>query len=321
MSDRFTAEKLAWLDQVTADVSLSHIGARLCTLLALRFLNRETGTAWPSQSILTEMLGISETTLKRVVKELRERRHIEVIVSSGRGRANEYRPLMHSLKGSTDEPISRDKRGHQRPPSNEQKGPFLTDKRVHQRPLNPMKEPFEKSAAVSPQCEIESSAIFTLIPSASASWSNRARVRQAVSLLEAEGIDPKALRIAVAAFVADSPNAKDRNGRFMGPAHSWLTEKRGWEAYMPNSDTVFLADKPQSAKEWMWRVRSWQLYPRLWKTDVHGPAPDAPNSRVQKDVLAYCLANPPATVQPANDLRPAGSRRASLAAREISNAR
>ncbi len=85
MSDRFTVEKLDWLDQVTTDVGLSPVGARLCTLLALRFLNRETGTAWPSQSVLTEMLGISETTLKRVVKELQERRHIEVIVSSGRG--------------------------------------------------------------------------------------------------------------------------------------------------------------------------------------------------------------------------------------------
>jgi hypothetical protein len=299
--DTFTADKLAWLEQVTADTGLSHVGARLCTLLALCFLNRETGTAWPSQSVLMEMLGVGETTLKRVVKEVRERRHMEVVVSSGRGRANEYRPLLHPVKGSTNEPFSTDKRVHQRTPSDEEKGPFLTDKRVHQRTPNPMKEPFERiAAAVSPECEIESSAIFSMIPTGSSGRSNRSLVRKAVASLEAEGINPKALRIAVSAFIAESPNAKDQNGRFMGAAHTWLTEKRGWEAYLPNADQIFLEGRPHVEKTWLWRVRSWQRLNR-WKTDDDGPAPDAPNTRVPKDILEFCLANPAEAIKPAND--------------------
>jgi biotin operon repressor len=311
MSDRFTADKLAWLEQVTADSCLSHVGARLCTLLALRFLNRETRTAWPSQAVLMEVLGIGETTLKRVVKEVREAGHLEVIVSSGRGRANEYRPLLKVGKGSTDEPFSGDKRVHQRTPSDPEKGPFLTDKRVHQRTPNPMKEPFERNAALSRDDESEADRIFAMMPKGSASRSNRSRIRDAVASIVSEGTSALSLRIAVGAFVAASPDAKDQDGRFMGAAHTWLTEKRGWEAYLPTADDLFLRSRPAAEVQWFHRVRSWQHNPGYWrmKRDDFGPEPDSPNTRVPQAVLAYCLENAPPQPRPANDVHRSSEKR------------
>lgn len=300
MSDRFTADKLAWLEQVTADTGLSHVGARLCTLLALRFLNRETGTAWPSQTVLMEMLGVSEATLKRVVKEIRGAGHLDVVVSSGRGRANEYRPVLRPVKGSISEPLSDDKRVHQRTPSSPERGSSVIDKRVHQRPPNPMKEPIEGIAALSLDEEREADLIFAMMPKASASRSNKSKIREAVATIVSGGTPALSLRIAVGAFVAASPDAKDQDGRFMGAAHTWLTEKRGWEAYLPSADQIFLEGRSHVEKTWLWRVRSWQRLNR-WKTDDDGPAPDAPNTRVPKDILEFCLANPAEAIKPAND--------------------
>lgn len=311
MSDRFTADKLAWLEQVTADTGLSHVGARLCTLLALRFLNRETGTAWPSQTVLMDMLGVSEATLKRVVKEIRGAGHLDVVVSSGRGRANEYRPVLRPVKGSTSEPLSDDKRVHQRTPSFPEKGSSVTDKRVHQRTPNPMKEPIERIAALSLDEESEADLIFAMMPKGSASRSNRSKIREAVAQIVSEGTPAISLKIAVGAFVAASPDAKDQDGRFMGAAHTWLTEKRGWEAYLPSADDLFLRSRPEGDAQWFHRVRSWQHSPGYWrmKRDDFGPEPDAPGTRVPQAVLAYCLENAAPAPRPANDTHRRGEKR------------
>lgn len=119
-------------------------------------------------------------------------------------------------------------------------------------------------------------------------------VKTAVASLEAAGINPKALRIAVAAFVAESRDAKDENGRYMGAAHNWLTTKRGWEAYVPSGDALFLDGRSDLDAQWLYRVRSWQRATGYWKMkwDEFGPEPDQAGCRVPSAILDYCLATP-----------------------------
>lgn len=300
MSDRFTADKLAWLEQVQDDAALSATAFAVAFGIA-RHLNRETGDAWPSQATLGEMAGVSDRQIRKLLKLLQCQGHLD-IQTGGFHRPDRYRPILRDRNSSSshDRNHSSALTPQDRNSSSRETGTPV--------PPNPLKEPFERiAAAVSPECEMESPAIFSMIPTGSSGRSNRALVRKAVASLEAEGVSPKALRIAVAHFVAESPNAKDQNGRFMGAAHTWLTDKRGWEAYLPNADQIFLDGRPDVEKTWLYRVRSWQRLGR-WKTDDDGPAPDAQNTRVPRDILAFCLANPAEAIQPANDRGGSGSR-------------
>lgn len=301
MSDRFTADKLAWLEQVQDDADLSATAFAVAFGIG-RHLNRETGDAWPSQATLGGMAGVSDRQIRKLLKLLHSQGHLD-IQTGGFHRPDRYRPVLKDRNSSSSHDRNRSStltRQDRNSSSRETGTPV---------PPNPLREPFERiAAAVSPECEIESSAIFSMIPTGSSGRSNRSLVRKAVASLEAEGINPKALRIAVSAFIAESPNAKDQNGRFMGAAHTWLTDKRGWEAYLPNADQIFLEGRPHVEKTWLWRVRSWQRLPNLWKTDDDGPAPDAPNTRVPKDILEFCLANPAEAIRPANDIGGSRSR-------------
>ena len=54
----FIKRKIAWLDQVLADASISAPLFSLAYVLAFRFLNRTTEEAWPSQP----MLRVEEAT-------------------------------------------------------------------------------------------------------------------------------------------------------------------------------------------------------------------------------------------------------------------
>lgn len=304
MSDRFTADKLAWLEQVQDDAALSATAFAVAFGIA-RHLNRETGDAWPSQATLGEMAGVSDRQIRKLLKLLQCQGHLD-IQTGGFHRPDRYRPILRDRNSSSshDRNHSSALTPQDRNSSSRETGTPV--------PPNPLKEPFERiAAAVSPECEMESPAIFSMIPTGSAGRSNRALVRKAVASLEAEGVSPKALRIAVASFVAESPNAKDQNGRFMGAAHTWLTDKRGWEAYLPNADQMFLYGRPSADAQWFHRVRSWQHNPSYWrmKRDDFGPEPDSPNTRVPQAVLAYCLENAPPQPRPANDVNRSSEKR------------
>ncbi|WBT05041.1 helix-turn-helix domain-containing protein [Brevundimonas vesicularis] len=69
MSDRFTADKLAWLEQVQDDGELSATVFAVAFGIA-RHLNRETGDAWPSQATLGEMAGVSDRQIRKLLKIL-----------------------------------------------------------------------------------------------------------------------------------------------------------------------------------------------------------------------------------------------------------
>lgn len=151
MSDRFTADKLAWIEQITRDPELGHFAARVGVIIASH-LNRETGEAFPGQERLADLCGATERGVRKAVGELAERQHLMIEVSAGRGRVCRYRPILHTQRrnggSSFDAPksgtvvpvIERDKRNQ-----NVEKGGTVV-------PTNPLKEPFESNYHEKPVC-------------------------------------------------------------------------------------------------------------------------------------------------------------------------
>ncbi len=91
MTDRFTADKLAWLEKVATTPGLPAIAYQLAMILALKFLNRERGYAWPSFVHLARVLGVARSSIIRAVDALQAAGFISVKRGGGRNRANEYR--------------------------------------------------------------------------------------------------------------------------------------------------------------------------------------------------------------------------------------
>ena len=295
MSDRFTADKLAWLEQIQDDADLSATAFGVAFGIG-RHLNRESGDAWPSQATLGRMAGVSDRQVRTLLKMLAAQGHIEV-ETGGFHRPDRYRPVLKDRKPTSthDRNSTSGLSPQDRKPTSRETGSPL--------PPNLLREPFERIAALTREDENEADLIFAMMPKGSVSRSNRSKIREAVAKVVSEGTTALSLKLAVAAFVGASPDAKDQDGRFMGAAHTWLTEKRGWEAYLPSADDLFLRSRPQGDAQWFHRVRSWQRSPGYWrmKRDDFGPEPDAPNTRVPRAVLAYCLQNAAPSPRPAND--------------------
>jgi hypothetical protein len=91
--DDFTRRKFEWLDQVAADRSLSPLAFHVAYLLS-GYLNRATGEAFPSQETLAKRLGCTVRGVRKLVGQLVDGDHVEVLESHGRGRMNIYRTIM-----------------------------------------------------------------------------------------------------------------------------------------------------------------------------------------------------------------------------------
>lgn len=124
MSDEqraFNQQKLAMVDAIRRDDRLSAsiriVGAELISLVSF-----ETGDAWPSESYLSEKLGIGGRTIKRAVAELRAAGYIEIVKS---GRNNRYRPLFHRAQQVPNWPLSDSDRGQ----NEQEQGPKSAENR------------------------------------------------------------------------------------------------------------------------------------------------------------------------------------------------
>jgi hypothetical protein len=104
MSDRFTADKLAWLEQVAIDAGLSPLARVIAMILAVRYLNRETGDAWPSVETLASDAGLKSTNPVRVaLRSLENRGHLAIQWSTGgKGQTSRFRPILKPTKPFTD---------------------------------------------------------------------------------------------------------------------------------------------------------------------------------------------------------------------------
>jgi hypothetical protein len=104
MADDFTRKRFQWLDQVASDPGISGSTCKLAILIACRFLNRKTNTAWPSQVTLAELLGIrTREGVRRCVDQLVDGGHLAVQVSHGRGFSNRYRIILKDVAATHDD--------------------------------------------------------------------------------------------------------------------------------------------------------------------------------------------------------------------------
>jgi hypothetical protein len=130
VGDTFTAAKFAWLDRIADDARVSPSAFKLAYVLATRFLNRQTGDAWPTQQKLAALTNVSIRHLQRLTDELVSAGHLEVTVARHRYRANRYRPIIQT--GHTCPPSHRtslsDDAGHTCPPTSFEENPLKRER-------------------------------------------------------------------------------------------------------------------------------------------------------------------------------------------------
>lgn len=151
MADRFTADKMAWIEQISRDAGLGHFAARVGVLIASH-LNRETGEAFPGQERLADLCGATERGVRKAVGELAGRQHLMVEVSAGRGRVCRYRPILHMEKGNGGSSFEMAKSGTVVPVIAPEKRNESAEKSGTVVPTNPLKEPSESSHPKKPVC-------------------------------------------------------------------------------------------------------------------------------------------------------------------------
>lgn len=87
--ENFTAEKLAWHQLGSATPGLS-LPAKAVAVLLLHDLNPLQGGAWRGQDSMSELLGVSERQLRRLLSELQKAGFLDIEIQKGRGRTNRY---------------------------------------------------------------------------------------------------------------------------------------------------------------------------------------------------------------------------------------
>jgi hypothetical protein len=78
-----------WLATLSTS-TLSDRAVRVATVLALVFVNRDTGQCNPSRRVLAERMGVSEDTVKRALAELRDAGWIVIVPGRWRGATSSF---------------------------------------------------------------------------------------------------------------------------------------------------------------------------------------------------------------------------------------
>lgn len=99
MSDTFTRNKFRWLEQVNGDHSLPPLACKVSFWLST-FINRKTGTAWPSHDTLAQKAGCSRRGLQMTVDSLVAAGHLKIEINKGRGHTNVYRMAFKATKNA-----------------------------------------------------------------------------------------------------------------------------------------------------------------------------------------------------------------------------
>jgi len=142
MADRFTADKLAWIEQITRDAGLGHFAARVGVIIASH-LNRETGEAFPGQERIASLTGASTRQVQRALKELAGRLHVAVEVRHGPNQSSRYRPLIWTENTTRVSSIQDVETRHPCRLSDGEKATNTVAKTRHPCRPNPLKEPTE----------------------------------------------------------------------------------------------------------------------------------------------------------------------------------
>lgn len=103
----FTRDKFAWLSQIAHDATLPPTAARLAIILS-RYVNRETGDAWPSVTRLARELRVAENSIRSALKAMSAAGHLAIKFGGGAKIPNHYHPILKpctQLKGFQDETL------------------------------------------------------------------------------------------------------------------------------------------------------------------------------------------------------------------------
>lgn len=140
----FTKSKMTWLDAIASDADVPHAAFRVAYVLVSRYLNRRTGTAWPSLTTLADDIGTDARTVSRHLSVLEGRGYLAK-KRGGDGRPNTYAMVvsdqtkMSGLKPSRPDKNVRSERGG-KVISDRTNSRFQTGQNC---PTNPYREPFE----------------------------------------------------------------------------------------------------------------------------------------------------------------------------------
>lgn len=88
-ADSFTRELFDWIDRVARDRELGAL-AKVVVMTLVSHMNRETRDAWPSQRTLADILGVTDRSVERSIKELQDRAHL-FVDRAGARQVNRYR--------------------------------------------------------------------------------------------------------------------------------------------------------------------------------------------------------------------------------------
>lgn len=145
--DAFARERLDWLEVVAAEATLPVTAYRLATIVALRYLNRSRGFAWPSLATLSADLGVGKKAILRAVEALESHGLLSVVRSRGRGHANEYRIETPAQKGIRADTVSDDEKGIRADTVSGGKGIRSIPEKVSGRIPHPLDEPIDCAGA------------------------------------------------------------------------------------------------------------------------------------------------------------------------------
>ena len=100
MSDDFTKNKFAWLDDLACDSETTDFTFRVAYVLASTFLNREKRKSWQSHKTLAAVINRTEEGVRAAIRRLVKGGHLERDEEArGRGHTNVYR-LIHKNRDS-----------------------------------------------------------------------------------------------------------------------------------------------------------------------------------------------------------------------------
>jgi hypothetical protein len=90
MSETYTRDLFAWLDQVCADHKLPPSAFKVAYKIG-QYINRKSGKAWPSQPTLAKKVGLTVRTVRDLTDQLEAAGHLEIEPHRGRNQTNIYR--------------------------------------------------------------------------------------------------------------------------------------------------------------------------------------------------------------------------------------
>jgi hypothetical protein len=300
--DEFTSRRLKWLEELSTRPEISRLALQCCIRLALCHVNRDhalaTGEllAYPSQEWLADKTGATRDGVAKALRQVEAAGFLHV--KAGRGRHVKSKYLLcfpgekTPMPGGVFDGKKPDERHAYRGPKSPTRGAAKPRQRSEKTPTgvckNPLKEAYDSTPGAEEELRQAAQRIFAALPIGARECSNTRAITEAVRCIAGEGTPPQHLAIAVETFCRNSPRAKEERGRYMGAPHKWLTETRGWEAYLPSPDSVFLDGRSEDDRWWVMTIRSWQRRPDGWKRRDFGPAPDEDGCEAPAEVLEHC---------------------------------